>query len=389
MRTLLIVLPYAGLIIATVSAIWALTHELYTKDADNKRHLTKEGRFSVVFIVLGLVISFNTAVLKTIVDKQEMNETAQKEQKAALEKLAHQQEEEAREQRRRDEARRQEEHLTQVNQEQRDNALALSQQQLQGFSRGESLVRQKTLAELKRSNHILFNINRGQYPLTVALKLAPFIRVSLKHPIFRNHVQEIEKAAQDFRENEINVNEDSPLLPPEKSLARTYLTHRVFNFFIYRKGRTDIFKAEPDYSFAYSGDVFGQFEDDRGNVERWNSPLRYRKSDASFIISGPTAYPSDVMHSTGQVMSYLDLPGSTLVISCDDIAATTENLPMVSMNCNENMNIESLYITTPFGIQLELQGTALKRRKEGDVTYLIHEFDPDVEHFFQKYLKRS
>jgi len=70
MKTILTALPYAGLLLATVSTIWGLTHELYIKDEHNRRHLTRAGRYSIALALLGLFISLNTAVLKTITDKQ-------------------------------------------------------------------------------------------------------------------------------------------------------------------------------------------------------------------------------------------------------------------------------------------------------------------------------
>jgi hypothetical protein len=393
MKTLLIVLPYAGLVLSAFAGIWGLTHELTTKDENNRRHLTTAGKYSVAFVLLGLFISFNTAVLKTITDNQDRNAAKQAEE---LANLARQQKEEATEERRRSEARETQAKIDREAQEGRDRALgqqqrdlALSQQQIQGFNKAERFARQRTLAELQRSHRILFNVNRGQYPLTAEIKLAPVIKISTKHPIFKNYYAQIQKAAQQLSGDEVDVKEDSALLPPKKSLARSYLTHRVLNFSIYVRGRNDILKSEPDFSFAYSGDVFGEFKENNGNIQSWLFPLRYRKSDLSFITRGPTAYPLDATHSTGKVMSYLDLPGSTLVIFCNDMEADTDNLPIVSSNCNENMSIESIYITTPFGVELELPGGLLKREKERGLSYFTHKFNPDVEHFFETYLKRD
>ena len=83
--------------------------------------------------------------------------------------------------RRRDEARTQEEELGRVSEKQRDESiaqqqrdLALAQQQMNGFNRAESLSRNQTLAQLIRANKILFNVNRGQYPITSDLKITPF-----------------------------------------------------------------------------------------------------------------------------------------------------------------------------------------------------------------------
>src|SRR4051812_8994779 len=100
MRAMLIALPYAGLILTACSVIWGLTHELYTKDEKNRRRLTKEGRYSIAFTLLGLFISLNTGVLKTIADNQDREnakqEVARKEQEIAFKELARQQQEEAR-----------------------------------------------------------------------------------------------------------------------------------------------------------------------------------------------------------------------------------------------------------------------------------------------------
>ncbi|HEX5702365.1 MAG TPA: hypothetical protein VFX97_04010 [Pyrinomonadaceae bacterium] len=380
-KTLLIVLPYAGLVLTGVSAIWGLNHELYTKDANNKRHLTQAGRYAIAFTLLGMVISLNTAVLKNVTDNQARNEAAQKEQQKALDELTRQQQEEAR-------ARRQEEHLTQVKQEQRDNALAqqgrdlsMAQQQLAGFNRGERLARQQMMEELERSNRVLFNVNRGQYPLTVELRITPTVKISTKHPIFKDHLLKIQNEAQKLGVDKVDVAENSPLLPPDKSLARSYLTSRLFHFAFYRKGRADVLKAAPDLVFAYNGEVLG-------TENKWYRPLTYKASDGSFTTVGPTATPFDITHSTGKVISYLDLPGSTLVISCSDVKEVN-GLPAVAPSCNENMRFESIYLTTPIGVELEIPGSRLTPRTVGGMTYLVHTFDSNVERFFEIYAKRS
>ena len=67
MKTLLTILPYAGLLLTTVSTIWGLTHELYTKGENNERRLTRARRlprarpeltFSFPGVVLPRSLSF-------------------------------------------------------------------------------------------------------------------------------------------------------------------------------------------------------------------------------------------------------------------------------------------------------------------------------------------
>ena len=124
------VLKYAGLVLAAVSSIWGLTHELSVKDNEGKRHLTKAGRTAIGLTVFSLMISLNTAVLENLLkaraadrakeDKQQLEiRTAQEKQQEALEKLAQQQREEAREQTRREDVRAQRDQIENAAEQQR------------------------------------------------------------------------------------------------------------------------------------------------------------------------------------------------------------------------------------------------------------------------------
>jgi len=57
MLTILTILKYLGLCLAAVSSIWGITHELTIKTADNRKRLTKAGIVSILFVVIGLVLS--------------------------------------------------------------------------------------------------------------------------------------------------------------------------------------------------------------------------------------------------------------------------------------------------------------------------------------------
>lgn len=226
MKLLLTFLPYFGLVLTTFSAIWGLTHELYTKDANNRRQLTSAGRYSIAFAVLGLLISLNTAILKSIIDKQDKAAAIAT---AESEKLANQQREETRDRKAVEEARitqdkidsdAQSRQLDELAQKQRD--LALSQQQIQGFNKAEAGNRKRAVAELQRTNTLLFNVNRGQYPITKDLKITPFIRISTEHPILNPYAQQIKRAAELYEKyrnsgNRSELNSDGDLVLREDS----------------------------------------------------------------------------------------------------------------------------------------------------------------------------
>jgi hypothetical protein len=229
MKTLLLILPYAGLILSSVAAIWGLTHELYTKDENNNRHLTKAGKYSIAYTLLGLLISFNTGVLKTITDKQDRenakSEAARKEQQDVLKELARQQQEEVRQQELREGTRRQEAKLAEVDQKQRDDALAaqqrdlsLKQQQLAGFNEAERRARQRTLSELQRSNKILFNVNRSQYPIGSSISVNLQFRISTDRWLLKKYARQIRSAAQQMVEMVEQRKQTNPPKPGESWL---------------------------------------------------------------------------------------------------------------------------------------------------------------------------
>jgi hypothetical protein len=209
MKTLLITLQYSGLLVSSISAVWGLTHELSTKDENSKRHLTKDGRFAIAFILLGFFISLNTGVLKNIADNQDKEaargEAAQKEQRATLAELARQSQDRAREQQQLEQARRQEERDNALAQAERDNALAATQRELsrqreedvrerkrrddaqaiemaqrqrdlllvqsqqEGFNKAErsarELDRKRAAEEFNQTQKTLFEIRRNLYPV--------------------------------------------------------------------------------------------------------------------------------------------------------------------------------------------------------------------------------
>ncbi len=51
------ILKSIGLCLAAGSSIWGTTHELTIKTADNRKRLTKAGVVSILFVVVGLVLS--------------------------------------------------------------------------------------------------------------------------------------------------------------------------------------------------------------------------------------------------------------------------------------------------------------------------------------------
>ncbi len=341
MRILLFIFPYAGLALSTISAIWGLTHELYTKDNNNRRHLTKEGKYSVAFTVLGLFVSLNTAVLKTITDNQD---------KATV----------------RDEAARKDQ--------------------------------QKTLSEIERSNRILFNIARGQYPLTRDFKVTPHVMISINHPLLANYsekttlkAREISLSAnQGFRQgkglseglsgkisngnlivNEIPLEKSSTLLPPQGTDGRLLLEHLQLSFAIYAKNRP--VDGKPDLSFYYFlPDVFS-----RGPKDEYG--LYYLLDKSSFMM-GAELSPRDFLGDTGRIVSYLDLPGSTLIVFCSEQANHH-----VRSYCDNNVNLLRLKITPQSGPEIVIPGSLFEHEEILGTKCLVHRFNSDVDNFFEHY----
>ncbi len=242
----------------------------------------------------------------------------------------------------------------------------------------------------------------------------PFIKVSLNHPHLKPYSKEIQNKAQqlverateiirdapandvdpatgkvknmDFRlpkgvwfdghkiRDEIVVKEDSPLLPPKSDFeARGVLTKITLSFIVFGKGKP--LHSDPDLTFDYYGALEG---------------LTYRRSDPGFEgqgeLNGPALF---FLRASGKVISYLDLPGSILMITCLDRKIDMQGNASMTANCDENITIEKLLILTPLGVELEIKGSSLERHKEGNITFLIHRFNPDVDRFFDIYKSRD
>jgi hypothetical protein len=422
MKTLLLILPYAGLVLSTMAAIWGLTHELSTKDENGKRRLTKAGKYSIAYILLGLLISFNTGVLKTITDNQDRNnaksEAAQKEQQAALKDMAEKQMAEARQQELRDEARKTKAQIAEGNQEQRDAALAaqqldlsLQQQQLAGFNEAEMHARQRTIAELQRSNRILFNINRGQYAIGSSIIFSVNLRISTNHPLLKKYAGQIQSRAQqmlDIAEQKKRTNPPEPgvdwmnwglqaqlpkgvsvngkgevsplisfldressLIPQDDDTVKFFLENTNLDIFIVGRGQKINSESNPesdrDIRFSYLASVF------RNNDEKFRGVLSYSTTNRAYQILGPSLDSHFI--SKGKLVSYLDLPGSTLLIQCR---------PFIGSGCNY-VTIEQVLIFTPFGYILKIKEASFDHITIKGEDFIFHTFNPDVDSFFDRY----
>jgi hypothetical protein len=395
MKALLIALPYAGLVLSTVSVIWGLTQEPYTKDETNKRHLTKAGKYSIAFTLLGLFISLNTGVLKAVTDNQELEsakqEAARKEQEAALKDLARQQQEESRAQGLRDEARKTQEKIDQEAQKRRDEDLfhkqrdiGLAQQQLRGFSEAESAARQRTMNLLQRSNNILRDVRRTQYPFSGAMRLSTTLRLSWDHPQLKELSRLIEAASTrapastlislygDKDDIDINLSKDFDLFKPIGGMPEI-LRSPYLMVSIYERGRNDLSsETPPDIRIIYVPDVV---EGEKPGEGIGLYTLRYFFKSRSYLIEAPPVTIEPATLSTGRITSVLALPGTTLVVGCGALGLT---------GC-EHLSLESLNMEIPSGWQVVIDGKSFKRLTIKGREVFVHTFDPDEEKFIEKY----
>lgn len=78
LEILLAILKYSSLVLAAISSIWGLTHELYTKDENNKRHLTSAGKYAITFTLVSLLVSLNATGLESVIKQSKEQESATK-----------------------------------------------------------------------------------------------------------------------------------------------------------------------------------------------------------------------------------------------------------------------------------------------------------------------
>lgn len=174
---LLSIFKYGGLVLASTSTIWGLTHETSIKDSENQRHLTKAGKYSIAFVIAGLLISLNTAAIESI-NKQRDNERAEEKeqrekQQKALERLGDLQRQEADKQEQRqkaEEARRLEDAWKQ---EQRDNLEEARRQRDLDIANQQ----QQTLEVLTQVSRSVQKIN--------TIELSAWIDLPIDHPALR------------------------------------------------------------------------------------------------------------------------------------------------------------------------------------------------------------
>jgi hypothetical protein len=235
---------------------------------------------------------------------------------------------------------------------------------------------EKTVSELRRSNEILFNISRAQYPLTNNIRITPVLRISTNHPVLKNFADQIKENAERLvtiakkrsgrggkplvqfvygtGDDEMVVSQMSPLVPQNR-LVRSLLTSLVLNVQIFGKGNDLSCECGSDLAFAYTAELF-----DKKNC--CGATLTYRRSDSSFGVVGPMLIPAETgvdssFNSNGKIISYLDLPGSSLVLSCNDERWQRSEgrlMMSVSHNCDDNISI-----TAPRRLAL-LMGRKLK-----------------------------
>jgi hypothetical protein len=317
METVLTFLPFAGLILSAVSGIWGLKHELTTKDEKNKRHLTDAGKYSVGFILLGLFISLNTGVLKTITDKQNKYEAARKaslkEQVDALRELTAQQQREEIIQTQSQEVIANQQRALAA--QQRD--FALSQQQLTEFNKAELLARQRTLDEVQRLGQILWDVRRTQYQIdNKNVRIMASLEISAQHPDLTEYSNKIDvEARRDIdrrriedptwsgRQYSVSSSDGLPAGIPET------LRNPRIQLLFYKRNWDQSQRNLPDLNFAC------EFYSKRDGMDRWPN-ITYSFELGSFRVEG-SEIPATKVLSSSEIISVLDLPGATLEIMCD------------------------------------------------------------------------
>jgi hypothetical protein len=353
MKLTLSVLTYLGIIWSGIVTIWGLKHELYTKD-DHKRHLTKAGKYSIVLTLLGLVISLNSAVLKTITDNQ-------------------------------------------------DKATARDAEQQQ--------IQKKSLEELQRFNALLLNINRGQYPIGNSISMNLGFRLSIESPLLKKHASRIQRGANDLlavvqerkatfpREanqswwnwaldqnlgnlgigiekdgsirNEIDIiDPSSSLLPQNDFPAEQFISTQTFDLSIFDKNEVSLNPPLDKVDLVLASYPAFPFTSAEGRAL-----LRYLRDTREYEIFGPLL-PQSVQSNNGRLISYLDLPGTTLLIRCPHGGPEP--------GCAD-VTIEAINLYTPVGSILRLEKGSFEHKMIGGEDVLVHRFESNREMFFEHY----
>jgi hypothetical protein len=121
---ILAALTYAGLLLATISAIWGTTHDVKEKDTFGNSRLTPAGRVSIVLTVVGLLISAAATYIDDQLKRDASYRQAMQEQRAEeqkqLDKLTQLQRDAEARQERRDVELQQERRALETRQEQRE-----------------------------------------------------------------------------------------------------------------------------------------------------------------------------------------------------------------------------------------------------------------------------
>jgi len=316
---MLTILPYAGLILTTVSTIWGLTHELYTRNENNERRLTKAGRHSIAFALLGLFISLNTAVLKTVTDNQDKAEAKaaddRKRQEDALEKIASQQREET---------------LARQTQEKIDRKANEQQKlEIEGFSRTERLAREQMLAEVQRAaesaehaQKIISDLDRSLHPL-FPIKIHATFQADLREPLYAAYRERLIKAAPADEESPWpELGPDTSLFPDrnrERYAFNLLMAPPQMSVFLVRnpaESPGSFEKKEPDLNFVLKSTApdpplpVGKRPSPRPKIDR-----EYGFSKVGVVsIHFPTETISKPDYSNGQIVSDLDLLGARMKI---------------------------------------------------------------------------
>lgn len=371
-----------GFVLSAVSVIWGVTHELTTKDEDNKRHLTRAGRYSVALTLLGLLISVNTGVLKFVVDNQTASRQAQ--------------EDAIKEQRQRDDARKTQEKIDREAQEGRSRALeakqrvlALSQQQIQGFNTAERFARLRTLNQLQRLNHILSDTQRAQYQFPLQMLIQAGFSVSIDHASLKNYSSEIEATASrlfeldksvGFSDRSLSVSPVNYLFKHPNGMPQV-LTNTDFDLHIFKKG-TD-WKSpnvEPDLKLVYTTPNFDVKRSD-GAISFASEYYSIRRR--SYVIDALPSL-SQQIYSSGRITSILDLAGATLEIVCNSYESGGLDRDKAS-GCS-HISLQYLRIEFPSGITLILREEDFHPEKLFvGRTDLVHRFNSDEKSFLERY----
>lgn len=389
LKTFIATLKYSGVVLAALSTVWGLTHELYIKDESGRRKLTGPGKAAIAIVLLSLLISLNTAVLENILkgrDEQRAQDAAKLSRVEQQQRdLAQLQRDEALKEQNRYESRLQQEKIDAAK---RDTILDAAERERREISRLAGIVEKQeaTIFDVNRTLNLLNPIafaaeftystddefiaasikrirsyvetwTRSNYPQTQSDTLLLFGKGDLRN--FDN-IEEIvlrNKTGTHFLSSTQPIPEIGPLVLDQLPLMRIEIFK---NEDISHYSRTSL---DPDLSY----DVFAY---DIKDLEEFALKLPNSKTlPESAIVMTMNLYPRRqsvqlkvasraviTENRTGKIVSLLDLPRSSIVVQFPGIGLTSGQV-------DRRARLEKFVILlgADYGREIEFEGHTFKK----------------------------